>query len=244
MHVASPTDYLKRMIRDMPDEGMKSRGTRAQKRVNYQDALEFIGEVRGGISWERFCIKVVRNFDAFIDLLGDAPGAKSFLAQSSIERSYVVDNLNKILDKVYFNPENDYYLTLGLPHNVTADQIHDRWKSLMMLYHPDRHGSGGSNWVKCTSKINEVYSVLKDTGKRMEYDRKFIRKKTVSTQPSVGMKKKSPVRQASQMRRHYVIPTGPRKLISKIILPLLILICIIILFVLFLENRNAVFIAQ
>ncbi len=223
---------------------MKSRHDNGKKQVNYQDALEFIGEVRGGISWERFSIKVVRNFDAFIDLLGDAPGAKSFLAQSSIDRSYVIDNLNKILDRVYFNPENDYYFTLGLPHNVTADQIHDRWKSLMMLYHPDRHRSDGGNWVSCTSKINEVYSVLKDTGKRMEYDRKFMRKRPVSVQPPGGMKKKAPLRHASQMRVHYVMPAGPRKLISKIILPLVILICILILFVLFLENRNAVFVAQ
>ena len=241
MHVASATGYRDRDNEDRSYAGMKSRHDSGKKRVNYQDALEFIGEVRGGISWERFCMKVVRNFDAFIDLLSDTPEARRFLAQRSIERSYVVENLNKIFERTYFNPENDHYLTLGLSHNATGEQIHDRWKSLMVLYHPDRNRDSDGHADKYASKINEVYSVLKDTGKRAAYDRTIMRMKPSSAGSQVDRKKTAVLRKSEHLRRPYAMPARLRKVLSKVILPVWILICLFILLMIFLENKYLAF---
>lgn len=241
MHAVSATGYLDRGCKDRLDEGMKSQHDVGKKRVNYQDALEFIGEVRGGISWERFCMKVVRNFEAFIDLLNDTQEARRFLAQRGIERSYVVENLNRILERTYFNAENDHYLTLGLPHNASAGQIHDRWKSLMVLYHPDRNRDSDGRAVRYASKINEVYSVLKDTGKRAAYDRTITRKKPFSGGPQINRGKTAVFRKTEHKRRPYPMPPGLRKVLSKVILPVWILICLFILLMIFLENKYLAF---
>jgi DnaJ-domain-containing protein 1 len=207
--------------------------------MSYRDALEFIGEVRGGISWERFCMQAIRNFDAFIDFLNDTKEAREFLAKRSIERQYVVENLNNILDRVYFNPGNDHYLTLGLRQNATRDQVHNRWKRLMVLYHPDRNRDSGGHSARCASRINEAYSVLKDSEKRMEYDRKTMRKRPVPAHPRGTAHRTTVHRQSAGMRKQHVISSGMRRVLARVVLPVLILLSIIILLMIFLENRYA-----
>ena len=241
MQVVTATGYRDRDYEERSDAGMKFQRDNGKKRVNYQDALEFIGEVRGGISWERFCMKVVKNFEAFVDLLNDTQEAQRFLAQRSIERRYVVENLDRILEKTHFNPEDDHYLTLGLPHNATGEQIHDRWKSLMVLYHPDRNRDSDRHAVKYASKINEVYSVLKDTGKRADYDRTIMRKKPYSAGPQISRGKTGAIRKPERIQRQYAMPAGLRKVLSRVILPVWILICLFILLIIFLENKYLAF---
>ncbi len=75
---------------------------------------------------------------------------------------------------MHFNPENNYYITLGLPRNASQDAIRERWKRLMLLYHPD-HQQGDEEWVsERAKKVNEAYNTLKDDSKRMAYDKKLI----------------------------------------------------------------------
>lgn len=220
---------------------MKTEHDKKTDRPNYQKALEFIGEARTGISRERFCMKVVANFDAFIDFLSDGQEARRFLAQRSIERSYVVKNLEDILERTYFNPENDHYLTLGLSHNASGDQIHDRWKRLMFLYHPDRNRDGSGAALKYAAKINEVYSVLKDTAGKKEYDRTFVQRKSSSPEQPRPAGTAAVFVKSVKSKRPYRITTGQRSILSRVILPLWILICLFILLVIFLENRYLAF---
>jgi len=219
---------------------MKLRHDSERKRGDYQKALEFIGEARAGISRERFCMKVVANFDAFIDFLSDGQEAQRFLAQRSIERSYVVKSLENILERTHFNPENDHYLTLGLPHDASGDQIHDRWKRLMFLYHPDRNRDHNGTALKYAARINEVYSVLKDSVRRREYDRTFIRRKVSPEQPKEAARAAVFAKNVKS-GRPYRISDGQRSILSRVILPIWVLICLFLLLLIFLENRHLSF---
>lgn len=96
---------------------------------------------------------------------------------------YLVDGANFVTSKMHFNPENNFYITLGLPESASQDEVRERWKRLMLLYHPDRQ-SGEEEWVsERAKKVNEAYSTLKDEAKRADYDRKM--KAQVSQQRSV-----------------------------------------------------------
>jgi hypothetical protein len=67
------------------------------RELMYSRALEFIGEVRGGISWERFCMYAIYYSDVFIEMLKGAGGTSEFLSSRDIDRKYVFENVEKSL---------------------------------------------------------------------------------------------------------------------------------------------------
>lgn len=66
--------------------------------------------------------------------------------------------------------KQDYYETLGVGRDASADQIKKAFRTLAMKYHPDRN-PGDQNAEKRFKEINEAYDVLKDEQKRAAYDR-------------------------------------------------------------------------
>lgn len=200
--------------------------------MNYREALEFIGEVRAGVSWERFCIHAVRLSDALVDLLSGTEEAKAFLSSKDIGRDYVSENIRNILGRLHFNPENDHYLTLALPHSASGPQIHERWKELILIYHPDRDSDERS--ARCAARINEAYSVLKSPEKKAEYDRKA----RVQREGRLKVKKMT-APQAPRREEHFIISPKTRGRLSRLIIPLCLLISLFTLLVIFLENRQA-----
>jgi curved DNA-binding protein len=60
----------------------------------------------------------------------------------------------------------DYYKTLGVSEDATAEEIKRIYRKLAFQYHPDRN-PGNEEMMK---DINEAYAVLSDPGKRREYD--------------------------------------------------------------------------
>lgn len=75
---------------------------------------------------------------------------------------------------MHFNTESNYYIIMGLPQNASSGEIRERWKKLMLLYHPDRQG-GDDSWVsERAKKVNEAYSILKDNEKRQAFDQKLF----------------------------------------------------------------------
>jgi len=67
----------------------------------------------------------------------------------------------------------DYYELLQIEATATFDQIHDAYRSLALLYHPDRNSAQGSTSIM--SSINEAYAILSDPSKRELYDQQRSR---------------------------------------------------------------------
>lgn len=59
----------------------------------------------------------------------------------------------------------DYYKTLGVPRNATADEIKKAYRKLARKHHPDAGGDEAK-----FKEINEAYEVLSDDKKRELYD--------------------------------------------------------------------------
>ena len=66
----------------------------------------------------------------------------------------------------------DYYNTLGLKSDSTAEEIKKVYRKLAMQYHPDRNGGNpeSENRIK---EINEAYQILGDEEKRRRYDLQY-----------------------------------------------------------------------
>lgn len=61
---------------------------------------------------------------------------------------------------------NNYYETLGVEKNASADEIKKAYRKLAHKYHPDK-GAGNEPKFK---EVNEAYQVLSDNEKKSQYD--------------------------------------------------------------------------
>ena len=60
----------------------------------------------------------------------------------------------------------DYYKTLGIEKNATAEEVKAAFRRLALEHHPDRGGN-----PEKFKEANEAYQVLSDANKRSQYDR-------------------------------------------------------------------------
>ena len=68
--------------------------------------------------------------------------------------------------------KRDYYETLGVDRNASDDDLKKAYRKLARQHHPDLH-TGDQQKKTAEDKfkeINEAYEVLKDAGRRAEYD--------------------------------------------------------------------------
>ena len=66
----------------------------------------------------------------------------------------------------------DYYMTLGVTRDSSAEEIKKVYRKLAMQYHPDRNG-GNPESEDRLKKINEAYQILGDEEKRRRYDLQY-----------------------------------------------------------------------
>jgi molecular chaperone DnaJ len=66
--------------------------------------------------------------------------------------------------------KRDYYETLGVAKNASADEMKKAYRKLAMQYHPDKNPGDKAAEAKF-KELNEAYDVLKDDQKRGAYDR-------------------------------------------------------------------------
>ncbi len=66
--------------------------------------------------------------------------------------------------------KQDYYATLGVARDASADDLKKAYRKLAMQLHPDRN-PGDKKAEARFKEINEAYDVLKDDQKRAAYDR-------------------------------------------------------------------------
>ncbi|HRR57361.1 MAG TPA: DnaJ domain-containing protein, partial [Acidobacteriota bacterium] len=63
----------------------------------------------------------------------------------------------------------DYYATLGVNRNASADEIKKAYRKLAKQYHPDRN-PGDKQAEERFKEIQEAYAVLSDPERRAQYD--------------------------------------------------------------------------
>jgi molecular chaperone DnaJ len=66
--------------------------------------------------------------------------------------------------------KQDYYVTLEVTREVSADDLKKSYRKLAMKYHPDRN-PGDKSAESRFKEVSEAYDVLKDDQKRAAYDR-------------------------------------------------------------------------
>ena len=64
----------------------------------------------------------------------------------------------------------DYYETLGVSRDATADEMKKAYRKLAVKYHPDKNPGDAAAEAKF-KEVSEAYDVLKDEEKRAAYDR-------------------------------------------------------------------------
>lgn len=64
----------------------------------------------------------------------------------------------------------DYYQTLGVPDNVSQEDIKRAFRKLAFKYHPDTNPGNEKQAEEKFKEINEAYGVLGDKNKRQQYD--------------------------------------------------------------------------
>lgn len=64
----------------------------------------------------------------------------------------------------------DYYSTLGVPREASADDLKKAYRKLAMQFHPDRNPGDAKAEAKF-KEVSEAYDILKDEQKRAAYDR-------------------------------------------------------------------------
>lgn len=66
--------------------------------------------------------------------------------------------------------KQDYYATLGVARDASADDLKKAYRKLAMQLHPDRNPNDKKSEARF-KELNEAYDVLKDEQKRAAYDR-------------------------------------------------------------------------
>lgn len=208
-------------------------------------ALNVIVQSYQGVNPERLFHEAITCFDGLIEISLGTDAIRDFAHQQGRDLKFLVDGANFVISKMHFNPESNFYLTLGLPRNTSAEEIRQRWKRLMLLYHPDRQ-NGEEGWVsERAKKVNEAYSTLKDDTKRAGYDRKLLDQNfaQVNGQRHENVPTARP-HHPSQRRSKTI---GPRRsaawahfsrYVPKILITFYIIVALVVLSIIYIQNRT------
>lgn len=165
---------------------------------------------------------------------------KEFAAANGMDLKYLVDGANFVISRMHFNPEDNYYLTLGVPENASPEEIRERWKRLMLLYHPDVQVEN-EEWVsERAKKVNEAYTTLKDPAKRQAYDRRLWedRQTRVFSAGSQSLHPNHATSRAGSRQRSYENWSMIRRYIPRLLIMLYILGASAFLAFIYYQNRS------
>ena len=181
-----------------------------------------------------------------MDISQNTDAIKDFAHKQGIDLKYLVDGANFVISKMHFNSENNYYITLGLPQGASQDKIRERWKRLILLYHPDRQ-EGNEEWVsERAKKVNDAYSMLKDDAKRSAFDRKLVEQAiNQKPVPQPHVRAKTPSRQRGDKRPGSPAYrsgrpawAGSRKYIPRVLVGLYVLVALVFIGYIYLQNQS------
>ncbi len=211
-----------------------------------QKAFEVISLSYEGENPDRIYREATRCFDCLIEISYGNEAIKEFARRRGIDMKYLVDGASFVISKMHFNPEGNHYLTLGLPQNISHEELGRRWKKLMLLYHPDRQRGNEEWYTERAKKVNEAYAELKDETRRAEYDRRLheqmLHQKLAASPTDPPPQHHRSSREFSRRSRRGV-PSSDRstlrRFIPKILFGVYLLIALVVFGVIYLQNRSS-----
>lgn len=145
--------------------------------------------------------QAIHCFEGLMEISRGTDAVRDFARRNELDIKYLVDGANFVISKMHFNPEENFYVTLGLPMSAAPEEIRQRWKRLMLLYHPDIQ-TGEEEWVsERAKKVNEAYSTLKDDTRRSEYDRRLFETQQNKRYPSYAQHQREELYRAKSSRQ-------------------------------------------
>jgi curved DNA-binding protein CbpA len=205
-----------------------------------QKALGVITQSYQGVPPEKLYFEAIHCFDALIDISLNTENIRSFAQKKSLDLKYLVDGANFVISKMQFNPEKNHYITLGLSRTASGDTIRERWKRLMLLYHPDRQ-EGSEEWVsERAKKVNEAYNTLKDEVKRHTYDRQ-LQEPSLDIQhpPHPNVRRTKISRYQSTIFEMSPGWIKARKYLPKLLVGAYVVAALIFIWVIYVQNRSS-----
>jgi curved DNA-binding protein CbpA len=151
----------------------RAESERADRDDRFRKALGVIRRAYKGETPETVYRDATGCFDSLIEISHGGNEVRDFALRNEVDFKYLMDGANFVISMMHFNPENNYYVTLGISGIASQEEIRERWKKLMLLYHPDRQGEDKEWFSERAKKVNEAYSGLKDLQKRAAFDKKL-----------------------------------------------------------------------
>ena len=99
--------------------------------------------------------KAVRSYETLLDVRGKKRIAEEISALLNIPEATLREYADSIISALLYNGNDDPFLSFGLEKNAPLSEVNKRWKTLIVLYHPDKHADQGAG--QKVNKVNDVY---------------------------------------------------------------------------------------
>lgn len=116
--------------------------------------------------------KAVRSYETLLDVIQKPDTAIEISTLLDMPAATIKDDAENIINILLFNKENDPYLSFGLKRYAPLSEVNRRWKSLIVLYHPDRYFNQTIIEEKA-KKINKIYEEIQKMQARKIYSSSF-----------------------------------------------------------------------
>jgi hypothetical protein len=134
--------------------------------------------------------KAIRCYDTLIESIEKIETTEEISALLDIPADKIKGYAEAIINILLFNKEDDPYLSFGLNTDAPLSEVSRRWKSLIVLYHPDKYLNQRIGEEKA-KKINERYEEIQKLKKNEIYYNSFNNASKIS--PPGGIRTIHPV---------------------------------------------------
>ncbi len=116
--------------------------------------------------------KAIRCYETLIESIEKTETTEEISAILDIPAVTIRGYAEAIINILLFNKENDPYLSFGLNTDAPLSEVSRRWKSLIVLYHPDKY-LNQRIFEEKAKKINELYEEIQKLKKNKIYYNSF-----------------------------------------------------------------------
>jgi len=130
--------------------------------------------------------KAIRCYETLLESIERTETTEEISALLDIPAVTIREYAEAIVNILLFNKENDPYLSFGLNTDAPLSEVSRRWKSLIVLYHPDKYLNQRTGEEKA-KKINERYEEIQKLKKNKIYYNSFNNASKISPAGSSGI---------------------------------------------------------